>query len=117
MRVLILFLSLTAHTYAMDMGVHLFKVQFGSGVIFNDILILEENSKGSFTVPGVFTVPVIVQSNQDNFSFLLKASEGNNPFSFIFKGTSNEGLSEGEIFDETTGNKIGSFKGEKIYDL
>ena len=115
-------LFLVKSSFALGPGIHIFKVQFGSGPVFNDIVVVDEFGDGSFTVPGVFTYPIEVSTtltkpSESSFDFVLKGKEANRPFNFLFTGKVSKEAFKGTIMDQETKKLIGSFSGEKIHDL
>lgn len=115
--IFLFFFFIKSNVFALDTGLHIFEVQFGNGPKFKDIVTVENNNKGSFTVPSVFSFPIEIETKGTQFSFLVKGKEGERPFSFVFQGTSNIEQSSGKIFDQDSGAQIGRFNGVKVYDL
>jgi hypothetical protein len=108
----------TAQASSLKVGVYKMSVNFGQGPEFIDYLNVEDLSMGVFTVPGNFTSRVKLETEDETFSFVLKANEGGRDLIMNFKGRSSDnGVSiQGEIIEPANNSIIGKFKGARLYE-
>ena len=99
-------------------GVYKVSVAFAQGQEFVDYLNVNDKENGVFTVPGSFTSRVKLVTSGDDFSFILKAKEGNTDILLNFKGSTMKNGTElkGEIVEPDSNQTIGKFKGAKLYE-